>query len=240
MKLKNYTLYIVAIFIIACSPSYNLQSHHDEVIEVQAPVDSTVLAIITPYQNGIESQMNEVLCVSEMEMNKGKPESLLGNFVTDLCLNYADAHVCVMNTGGLRSSLPKGNITRGDIYTLMPFENELVVLELDIESFKGLVDYITKRGGEPFSGMTLKASSKGYDIEEVSRMEDYFDFNKGDKIRILTSDYLANGGDKMWFFKDKEQIKVGIKLRDAIIDHCSKSDTISSKLDNRLIFTENE
>ena len=240
MKLKNYTIYIVAIIIIACSPSYNLQSYNDEVIEVQSPVDSTVLAIITPYQNGIESQMNEVLCVSEMEMKKGKPESLLGNFVTDLCLNYADAHVCVMNNGGLRSSLPKGNITRGDIYTLMPFENELVVLELDIESFKGLVDYITKRGGEPFSGMTLKASSKGYDIEEVTRMEDFFDFNKGNKIRVLTSDYLANGGDKMWFFKDKEQNKVGIKLRDAIIDHCSKSDTISSKLDNRLIITENE
>jgi len=240
MKLKNYTIYIVAIIIIACSPSYNLQSYNDEVIEVQAPVDSTVLAVITPYQNGIESQMNEVLCVSEMEMNKGKPESLLGNFVTDLCLNYADAQVCVMNTGGLRSSLPKGNITRGDIYTLMPFENELVVLELDIESFKGLVEYITKRGGEPFSGMALKASSKGYDIEEVSGMDDFFDFNKGDKIRVLTSDYLANGGDKMWFFKDKEQIKVGVKLRDAIIDHCSKSDTISSKLDNRLIFTENE
>ena len=240
MKLKNYTIYIVAIIIIACSPSYNLQSYNAEVIEVQSPVDSTVLAIITPYQNGIESQMNEVLCVSEMEMKKGRPESLLGNFVTDLCLNYADAHVCVMNTGGLRSALQKGNITRGDIYTLMPFENELVVLELDIESFKGLVDYITKRGGEPFSGMTLKASSKGYDIEEVTRMEEYFDFNKGNKIRVLTSDYLANGGDKMWFFKDKEQNKVGIKLRDAIIDHCSKSDTISSKLDNRLIITENE
>ena len=240
MKLKNYTLYIVAIFIIACSPSYNLQSYNNEVIEVQSPIDSTVLAIITPYQNAIETEMNEVLCISSVEMKKGKPESLLGNFVTDLCLNYADAHVCVMNSGGLRSSLPKGNITRSDIYTLMPFENELVVLELDSESFKGLVDYITKRGGEPFSGMTLKASSKGYDIEEVSRMEDYFDFNKGNKIRVLTSDYLANGGDKMWFFKDKEQNKVGIKLRDAIIDHCSKSDTISSKLDNRLIFTENE
>lgn len=240
MKLKKYYIYIVAIFIIACSPSYNLQSYNDELIEVQSPVDSTVLAIITPYQNGIESQMNEVLCISKIEMKKGKPESLLGNFVTDLCLNYADAQICVMNTGGLRSTLQKGNITRGDIYTLMPFENELVVLELDIESFKGLVDYITKRGGEPFSGMTLKASSIGYDIEEVSGMEGFFDFNKGDKIRVLTSDYLANGGDKMWFFKDKEQIKVGIKLRDAIIDHCSKSDTISSKLDNRLIFTENE
>ena len=48
MKLKNYTIYIVAIIIIACSPSYNLQSYNDEVIEVQSPVDSTVLAIITP------------------------------------------------------------------------------------------------------------------------------------------------------------------------------------------------
>ena len=240
MKLKHYTIYIVTLLIVACSPSYKLQSYEDEVIAIEAPIDSTILNIILPYQNSIEAQMNEVLCISKMEMKKGKPESLLGNFVTDLCLNYADAQICIMNTGGLRSTLPKGNITRGDIYTLMPFENELVILELDIESLKGLVDYITKRGGEPFSGMTLKASSKGYDIEEVSGMEDFFDFNKGDKIRVLTSDYLANGGDNMWFFKDKEQIKVGIKLRDAIIDHCSKSDTISSKLDNRLIFTENE
>jgi hypothetical protein len=44
----------------------------------------------------------------------------------------------------------------------------------------------------------------------------------------------------MWFFKDKEQIKVGVKFRDAIIDHCSKSDTISSELDNRLTIKENE
>lgn len=240
MKLKHYTIYIVTLLIVACSPSYKLQSYEDEVIAIEAPIDSTILNIILPYQNSIEAQMNEVLCISKMEMKKGKPESLLGNFVTDLCLNYADAHVCIMNSGGLRSSLPKGNIIRGDIYTLMPFENELVILELDIESLKELVDYITKRGGEPFSGMTLKASSKGYEIEEVSGMEGFFDFNKGDKIRVLTSDYLANGGDKMWFFKNKEQIKVGIKLRDAIIDHCSKSDTISSKLDNRLIFTENE
>ena len=82
MKLKNYTIYLVAIFILACSPSYNLQSYNNEVIEVQSPVDSSVLTIITLYQNGIELQMNEVLCVSKMEMKKGKPESLLGNFVT--------------------------------------------------------------------------------------------------------------------------------------------------------------
>ena len=241
MKLKKYYIYIVAIFIIACSPSYNLQSYNDEVIEVQSPVDSTVLAIITPYQNGIESQMNEVLCISKMEMKKGKPESLLGNFVTDLCLKQfsESADVCIMNTGGLRSTLPKGKITRGEIYKLMPFENELVVLELNKSDFEGMLEYIVSRGGEPFSGMKFNSSKESRELQVFSLGEN-FNFNKEGKVRVLTSDYLANGGDKMFFFKDKEQIRVGIKLRDAIIDHCSKSDTISSKLDNRLIFTENE
>ena len=58
------------------------------------------------------------------------------------------------------------------------------------------------------------------------------------KIRILTSDYLANGGDKMSFFTGKKQELVGIKVRDAIINHCLGNDTIVSKLDNRLSIIE--
>ena len=44
----------------------------------------------------------------------------------------------------------------------------------------------------------------------------------------------------MSFFQNKEQKKVGIKLRDAIINHCKKTDTINVKLDNRIIIFENE
>ena len=65
------------------------------------------------------------------------------------------------------------------------------------------------------------------------------DFDKEEKVSIITSDYLANGGDKMWFFKDKKQQKVGIKLRDAIIDYCSKTDTIAISLDGRIQIIEN-
>ena len=241
MKLKKHYTYIVAIFIISCSTGYNLQSYDDKVIEVQSPVDSTVLAIITPYQNSIELQMNEVLCISKMEMKKGRPESLLGNFVTDLCLEQfsESADVCIMNTGGLRSTLPKGKITKGDIYKLMPFENELVVLELNKSDFEVMLEYIVSRGGEPFSGMKFN-SSKEYKGLQVFSLGDSFNFKKKDKVRVLTSDYLANGGDKMWFFKNKEQLKIGVKLRDAIINYCSNSDTISSKLNNRLKITEDE
>ena len=236
MKLKKHYTYIVAIFIISCSTGYNLQSYDDKVIEVQSPVDSTVLAIITPYQNSIELQMNEVLCISKMEMKKGRPESLLGNFVTDLCLFYADAHICVMNNGGLRTTISKGEITRGKLYELMPFENELVVLRLNKDEYIALLNYIGIRGGEPFSGTTIIINKEGQVLSNAWPVN----FEDGELVRVLTSDYLANGGDKMWFFKDKEQIKVGIKLRDAIIDYCRKRDTIISQIDSRITIIEDE
>ena len=54
------------------------------------------------------------------------------------------------------------------------------------------------------------------------------------EIRVLTSDYLANGGDNMTFFRNKKQTKVGMKVRDAIINYCISKDTITSKIDNRI------
>jgi len=215
---------------LACSPTYTLQSHEDKVVAIQASADSTALAIIAPYQNAIEEEMNEALTFTKHNLEKGRPQSTLGNFVTDLCLNYADAHICVMNNGGLRTTINKGNIRRGKLYELMPFENELVVLELDENDYLGLLNYICKRGGEPFSGISITMKEDG----EIINYSQPVDFSKGEKVKVLTSDYLANGGDKMSFFQDKKQLKVGIKLRDAIIDYCSNTDTINVQLDGRL------
>jgi 2',3'-cyclic-nucleotide 2'-phosphodiesterase (5'-nucleotidase family) len=230
MKLKLYYIYIGTLLFLACSPTYTLQSHEDKVVAIQASADSTALAIIAPYQNAIEEEMNEALTFTKHNLEKGRPQSTLGNFVTDLCLNYADAHICVMNNGGLRTTINKGNIRRGTLYELMPFENELVVLELDENDYLGLLNYICKRGGEPFSGISITMKEDG----EIINYSQPVDFSKGEKVKVLTSDYLANGGDKMSFFQDKKQLKVGIKLRDAIIDYCSNTDTINAQLDGRL------
>jgi len=238
MKLKLHFIFIIIILLSSCSSQFTIDHRKNEIIPVKSDSDSTTNAIIMPYRLGIDSIMNEVLCNSDIEMTKGRPESLLGNFVSDLCLkqfsNHAD--ICIMNTGGLRNILPKGEITKGDIYKLMPFENELVILELTKDEFKGLLEYIVSRGGEPFSGMKLEV--KDNDIEYYFLNK--FSFNNNNKIKVLTSDYLANGGDKMWFFKGKKQSKLEIKLRDTIINYCKSNSNISSKIDGRLIIIENE
>ena len=236
MKLKKYYLHIVACLLFACSPSYILQSHEDKVVETQAIEDSIILTIITPYKNTIEAEMNEVLSFTKTVLNKNGAESTLGNFVTDLCLNYTNAHMCVMNNGGFRTTINKGEITRGKLYELMPFENELVVLELNKDEYIGLINYIGKRGGEPFSGINITINKKGKILSNSWPVN----FENGEKVRVLTSDYLAEGGDKMSFFQDKEQEKVGIKIRDAIIDYCSQIDTIVINLDRRIQIIENE
>ena len=58
----------------------------------------------------------------------------------------------------------------------------------------------------------MKLEVKDNDIEYY--FINKFSFKNNNKIKVLTSDYLVNGGDKMWFFKGKKQIKLEIKLRD--------------------------
>jgi len=236
MKLKKYTIYLGLLLLFSCTATYNLQSSDSKTIEIKASADSSALAIIAPYQKGIEAEMNEVLTYSKISLTKKGSESLLGNFVTDLCLNYADAHMCVMNNGGLRTTIDKGKITRRKLYELMPFENELVVLELNKEDYLGLLEYICKRGGEPFSGAQIVMDKEGNIVSNTWPVN----FENGEKVKVITSDYLANGGDKMSFFQNKEQYKVGIKLRDAIIDYCTNTDTISATLDGRIKIIDNE
>lgn len=219
---------------LACSPEYKLQSYSDKLIKVEAELDSSILSIINPYQLEIEDQMNEVLTYTKNNLTKGKPQSTIGNFVTDLCLDYADADICIMNNGGLRTNIDIGPISRGKIYELMPFENELVILELNKNDYMGLLQYIVQRGGEPFSGIKIIIDNNGQIISNSWPVN----FELGEKVKVLTSDYLANGGDKMSFFKNKKQYKIGIKLRDAIIDYCSKKDTINITLDNRIKIQE--
>ena len=121
---RIFLTYILFLLFASCSTQYEIHSHTGTSIDVKTKVDSVVLSIIAPYQNALSEKMNEVLCYNSTKMIKGQPESILGNFVCDLCLETigGDSNICILNNGGLRSELPKGEITKGQIYELMPFE----------------------------------------------------------------------------------------------------------------------
>ena len=225
--MRNLIKIFILLILSSCSNDYSINSSKHEVIRVKYAVDSNIIKIISPYKNKLDKEMNEVICYTKNNLIKGQPESTLGNFICDLSLEKTngEANICVFNNGGLRDIIPKGDITTRDIYKVMPFENELVILELNNSEYYNLLQYITERGGEPFGGTNI--------IEKKDTI--ISDLNNKEKIRVLTSDYLANGGDNMSFFINKKQKKLGIKLRDAIIEYCQNIDTLDVKLDNRYI-----
>ena len=230
-NLKNISFLFLLLF-YSCSQEYNIKSTNFQVIEVINEVDSNIIKIISPYKNQLDIEMNEVLCYTKNDLTKGNPESTLGNFICDLSIEKTkgEADICVFNNGGLRDIIAKGNITVRDIYQVMPFENELVILDLNKNEFYDLLKYITRRGGEPIGGLNI--------IKENDTI--LSSFNNDSVVRVLTTDYLANGGDKMKFFNNKDQKKVGIKLRDAIIEFCKQADTINILLDKRIIIKDDD
>lgn len=217
--------------------------------------DSATDNIIRPYKDSLDKLMNVIVGKTDTAMPKerDKPETLLGNFMADLCLleinnppggvaqlSAASYHadICLFNTGGLRSSLPKGNITRGNIFELMPFDNQLVIVTLSGKKTWELIKYVSMTGGQPMAGMKLGIHP---DKTPAAVLINGQSFDSTKTYNILTSDYLSNGGDKMDFFKDPVKTETtGILIRDAILDYCiaetKKGNMLSSKLDGRFYY----
>lgn len=182
--------------------------------------------MVEPYKKQLDAEMKVVIGSSEVELPKqtGMPETLLGNFVADLVLEYGrkidhETDFAVLNNGGLRSSLPKGDITIGNVYELMPFDNELVIVTMQGDVLLELFGYIASRGGVPLAGLNMKIVKMNGNPVATGILIRNMPFDPGKTYKMITSDYLANGGDSMGFLSTGLIQPTSKKLRDAIIDH---------------------
>jgi len=243
-------LSLVVFFVASCNnqtKEFSLEGGVLLLDTVNAPdIDSVMDQTIQKYRVALEADMNKVLVYSDMVMEKGTPEGTLNNYVADLVLDkgielYSPGDnkpidFCLLNYGGLRVPLPAGEITYSRVYELLPFENQMVVITLSGEKTRELFEYLASSSvGMPVSGITL--SIKNSLPHSIYVKGEEFDENRN--YKILTSDYLAGGGDNMNFFLNPIEYEyVGMKVRDAIIEHMIKKnengEKISSKLDQRI------
>lgn len=229
----------------SCGSGHRIIRYEDKFLSVDSTLasDSMIAAEIAPYKVQFSKIMDEVLGVSEQVMMRDNPEGVLGNFTADVTLKKAREYckdtctvdICVLNNGGLRNPLPKGSITKGNVFQLMPFENEIVIMKLNGSDVKELLDFIANKGGMPVAGIRMKI--KNNMASDVIIGEKPFDISKS--YAVVTSDYLANGGDNMTFFANAiSKIKTGRLLRNAIIEYLQEEfkngNTIQAKKDGRI------
>jgi 2',3'-cyclic-nucleotide 2'-phosphodiesterase (5'-nucleotidase family) len=245
-----FRLLIPAFFLlISCKPYPRIKNISGETIALshsENPGSDTLYNyLIKPYRDSLDLQMKEVLGISDQAMTKGNPESVLGNFVADLVLYQTGKYLekkgkppvdmVLLNNGGLRAPLPAGEITREMVFKLMPFENELVVLTMTGEKTREMLEYIAAIDGMPVAGLKMGIKNK----KPSGVMINGEPLNTGKNYRIVTSDYLAAGGDKMKFFNNPVATDtVHMLLRDAIIYYIQEKNregkTLTAKTDGRI------
>jgi 2',3'-cyclic-nucleotide 2'-phosphodiesterase (5'-nucleotidase family) len=246
IKWHHIFVFFTLLCLISCkSPKPSISSVNDNNIEIKSnEIDSSFYKTILPYKTKHDNLMTKVIAQSDDALIKADLESTLGNFFCDAVLietkkilkdDSIKVDVAVFNKGGLRNSLPKGNITVGNIFELMPFDNELVLLQLSGKQFADMMYKIIDKGGIPIGGFRM--TIKGTKFENVTVNGEPFDESKN--YWVITSDYLANGGDSYVFFKNALYRKnLNLLLRDIIINHCEdltkQQKMIKAKLDGRI------
>jgi 2',3'-cyclic-nucleotide 2'-phosphodiesterase (5'-nucleotidase family) len=217
-------LSIGSLFIFSSCRSRMNVNHSEKVlypISAEQPKDSAILAYYLPYKANLDSQMNKVIARSAIEIVKGRPEGPLNNLMADAMfstgrLNKIPFDVAYTNYGGLRIGLPKGNITLNNVFELMPFENLITTVTFSGKNMQQFFDYVAEAGGDPIAGAKFRIKDKK--AVDVMIGGQRLDVSKN--YVLLTSDYMANGGDGGEIFsKATDRKTFEIKLRDALLNY---------------------
>lgn len=248
LRLRRYAFIplLLAFWISGCTGSGEVLTpgHTSDiqyiVIGVDLPEDEVMAAQLAPYRVELNAMMNEVVAVAAFEITKfdGRYESSLGNLASEAMLEEAmlvtgeQLDLAVGNAGGLRVPLAEGEVTLGNVFELMPFENYLVVQTLSGVQVDSLAQQLARENGEPVAGIrfAITADNRAVEIEVGGEPLDH------DRLyRVVTHNYLAYGGGDMsvlWEPLDVQDLPV--MLRDAFVNHFRRLGTLNPHLDGRI------
>lgn len=248
VKLKNYNvvgkhfvLFLTFLFVVGCSPQkYQVTKIEGKEIII---TDKTAEVVeienfIKPYRDNIDKDLSKVLAIAPKTLDKnGEWQTPMGVFLADITFEKSNKifqsrekktiDICLLNHGGIRSTISKGNVTARTAYEVMPFENSAIVIALKGEQILEIVNYIiSEKKPHPLSGMTFTIDKNNTPKNILVQGKPI----ENEKIYyVVTSDYLSNGGDNMVFFKKAVQkFDLDYKLRNIIIDYFHEVDTIEA------------
>lgn len=247
MKNKFLLLGIALVSLTACKTTSlqvaNVQTQKNISINNELKNDEEFVKVIEPYKQKLDREMNQKISHTNVDLTKQGDNSNLGNLLADYTYDGANAwaktnlkkeiDAALINIGGIRTTIGKGDILLKSIFEVMPFENEVIIVKMRGTDLQGLFEYYAKtQVNNPVSHLYIETnngqlSKTLINGKAVNPNQDYY---------IATSDYLALGGDNMKFFSKGEMIPTGIKLRDLFIDYFKKNQEVISNTDVRLNF----
>ncbi|MCM3135285.1 5'-nucleotidase C-terminal domain-containing protein [Paenibacillus polysaccharolyticus] len=168
-------------------------------------------------------------------------ETNLGDLLADAIRDVSKADIALTNGGGIRSSIEKGIVTKGDVITVLPFGNQVVTLDVkgsDILAAleNGVGSYPEPSGGFPqVSGITFKidaTATKGSRVHSVMVGDKALDPTA--TYTLATNDFTAVGGDEYTMFAKYSTTGMYGALDEALINYMQKLGAVDIKADGRI------
>lgn len=172
-------------------------------------------------------------------------ETNLGNLIADAMIDVTGADIAFTNGGGIRASINPGDVTKGDIITVLPFGNYVVTKEMsgaDIVAAleHGIDSYPETKGAFPHvAGMKVEFDPNqpaGSRVVKVMVGSKALDPNA--MYTFATNDFLAFGGDGYQMFADDAIVGEFDGLDEVLIEYMAKVDPATVKVEGRMMAYE--
>jgi len=234
----------------SCSTTHRLVSIERSRILVDSrydtPQDTEAMDFLAPYKAQVDSMMSPVVGKAAHDMAARQPESDLSNLLSDILMWSGERFgekpdFAVYNMGGIRAALSEGNVTKGDILDVAPFENRVCFLTLTGDKVEQLFEEVAACGGQGVShGVNLVIT---HDRKLQSALLGGKAIEADKRYRIATLDYLAQGNDGLTVFKYKTDTvtpsEEGCNARDIIEDYFRQAamngEEVSSRVEGRIV-----
>ncbi|ERN54018.1 bifunctional metallophosphatase/5'-nucleotidase [Alkalihalophilus marmarensis] len=169
--------------------------------------DPEISSILQSYKEEVDREMNEVIASTTVRLdgeraNVRTRETNLGNLLTDAMRNEIETDIAVTNGGGIRASIPAGEVTRNHVFTTLPFDNTLVRTTLTGEEIIAALEHSVRVYPEENGGF-LHVSGLTFTFNPIqpagNRVDEVFvngeELNVSESYSVATNNFTAAGGD---------------------------------------------
>jgi len=194
--------------------------------------DPFLLSLLQPYGDAVEKILAEPVGTAGGTFSNEesrKRETAIGDLVADSMLWYTrsmnlQTDFAIQNGGGIRTDIPGGTITQKTVYSILPFDNSVVVVTLKGSDLQALFDFLATipQGSGAFpqvsEGVKFSINYNTGKCENIAINGRPIDAAK--LYRVATNSYMAAGGDGYQaFLKAVEKYDTSVFQRDALISY---------------------
>jgi 2',3'-cyclic-nucleotide 2'-phosphodiesterase (5'-nucleotidase family) len=220
----------------------------ETLVDSSIPDDPSVENILAPYTAKVRA-LNVVIGSLESELKTtGIGANTMGHFVTDgvrvAVSSRLDKPVVLVftNAGGLRKNfIPPGELRASDIFELLPFENELVEIDLTGAQLMNILQRVTSgRDAQAGARIHFRWNEEGRPELISAKLVDMsgreHDIDPQATYTIVTIDYLLKLGSGAYrILQEGKNVKpLGLMIRDAVIDYVKTATAAGRRIEVRL------